>query len=69
MARYPPAKSKRKAGMQSSDWVMQLIEEFSLFVGLSCDGFEGRLSALFADILASNVARERAPVRKWEKKV
>jgi hypothetical protein len=55
--------------MQSSDWVMQLIEEFSLFVGLSCDGFEGRLSALFADILASNVARERAPVRKWEKKV
>jgi hypothetical protein len=23
-------------------------------VGLSCDGFEGKLSALFADILASN---------------
>lgn len=23
-------------------------------MGLSCDGFEGKLSALFADILASN---------------
>jgi hypothetical protein len=42
--------------MRSSDRVMQLLEEFNLFAGLSCDGFKGRLSALFEDILASNDA-------------
>jgi hypothetical protein len=30
-------------------------------VGLSCDGFEGRLSALFEDIVARNDEKEAGP--------
>jgi hypothetical protein len=54
LACCPPAKFKRKVGARSSDWVLQLLEEFSLFVGLFCDGFEGRLSSLLTNIIASN---------------
>jgi hypothetical protein len=49
---YPAANSKYKLG--SSDWVLQIVMEFSHFVDLWCNGFEGKLSALFADIIASN---------------
>jgi hypothetical protein len=45
-----------------------LLEEFSLFVGLSCDGFEGRLSTLFTDIIASNEAQGAGSRSKVGKK-
>jgi hypothetical protein len=54
--------------MRSSNWVMQLLEEFSLFVSLSCDGFEGRLSTLFIDIIASNDAQGAGSRSKVGKK-
>jgi hypothetical protein len=44
--------SKVKNG--SPEWILHLAEEFGLIVGLTCDGFEEKLSALFADIIASN---------------
>jgi hypothetical protein len=47
---------------------MQLLEEFSLFVSLSCDGFEGRLSTLFIDIIASNDAQGAGSRSKVGKK-
>jgi hypothetical protein len=47
----PTIKSRGKVGAQSSDWVLQLIKVFSHIVGLSCDGYEGKLSALFEDII------------------
>ena len=43
--------------MQPSCWALHLGEEFSHFVGLSCDGFEGKLSALCVDIVASNAVQ------------
>jgi hypothetical protein len=43
--------------MQPSGWALHLGEEFSHFVGLLCDGFEGKLLALFADIVASNAVQ------------
>ena len=46
--------SRAKKG--SVEWVLQLVEEFSLFVGISCNGFE--LSALYANIVARNVDKE-----------
>jgi hypothetical protein len=46
----PAASSKAK--WRSAEWVLQLVAEFSLFVGISCDGFE--LSSLYAYIIASN---------------
>jgi hypothetical protein len=54
LACCPQAKFKRKVRARSSDGVLQLLEEFNLFMGLSCDGFEGRLSSLFIDIIANN---------------
>lgn len=54
----PTAKNRGKTGGQSSDRVLQLVKEFRLFVGLSCDGFEEKLSALFEDIIASNAEQE-----------
>jgi hypothetical protein len=50
----PANKVRGKAGDQSSAWVLQLVKVFSQLVGLSCDGYEGKLSALFEDIVASN---------------
>lgn len=44
----------RKEGPLSSESTLQLVEEFSHYVGLSCDGHVGKLSALFADIIANN---------------
>ena len=44
--------SKAKNGFL--EWILHLVEEFSLFVGLTCNGFEEKLSVLFADIIASN---------------
>lgn len=40
LACYPPAKLKWKVGERSPNWILQMLEEFSLFVGHSCDGFE-----------------------------
>jgi hypothetical protein len=54
LACYPPAKLKRKVGERSPDWILQMLEEFSLFVGHSCDGFEENFLTLFTDIIASN---------------
>jgi len=57
---YCPAdKFRGKSGKRSSNWVLQLVQEFSHLVGLSCDGFEGRLSALFEDIVAKNDEKEQ----------
>jgi hypothetical protein len=57
---YCPAdKFRGKSGKRSSNWVLQLVQEFSHLVGLSCDGFEGRLSALFEDIVARNDEKEQ----------
>jgi hypothetical protein len=49
----PVAKFKGKAGLWSSDWVLQLVEEFSHYVGLLCGCSEGKLSALFGVIIVS----------------
>jgi hypothetical protein len=49
----PVAKFKGKAGLWSSDWVLQLFEEFSHYVGLLCGCSEGKLSALFGVIIVS----------------
>jgi hypothetical protein len=48
----PAAFSKVKKG--SPKWTLHLVEEFNLFVGLTCDGFEEKLLTLFANIIASN---------------
>jgi hypothetical protein len=69
LACCPLAKFKRKVGVRSSDWVLQLLEEFSLFVGHSCDGFERRLLTLFTDIIASNEAQGAGSRSKVGKKV
>jgi hypothetical protein len=37
-------------------------------VGLSCDGYEGKLSALFADIIANNEEKGVVSVSTVEKK-
>jgi hypothetical protein len=50
----PAYKARGQTSAQSSDWVLQLVMVFSHLVGLSCDGFEGKLLALFEDIIASN---------------
>jgi hypothetical protein len=57
----PTDKFRGKSGKWSSNWVFHLIHEFSHLVGLSCDGFEGRLSALFEDIVATNDEKEAGP--------
>lgn len=51
---YPTLKFLGKEGSQSSERVLQLVKKFSHFVGLLCDGYERKLSALFADIIAKN---------------
>jgi len=53
-----------KSGKRSSDWVLHLVQEFSHLVGLSCEGFEGRLWALFEDIVARNDEKEESPSMK-----
>jgi hypothetical protein len=50
----PVNKTRGKSGAQSSEWVLQFVMIFSHLVGLSCDGYEGKLSALFEEIIASN---------------
>ncbi len=45
-----------------------MLEEFSLFVGLSFDGFKGRLSALFMDIIVNNEAQGVGSCSKVGKK-
>jgi hypothetical protein len=41
---------------------------FSQFVGLSCDGYEGKLSALFEDIVASNAEKASGSKSRMGKK-
>jgi hypothetical protein len=41
----PANKSRGKTGAQSSDWILQFALIFRHLVGLSCDGYEGKLSA------------------------
>jgi hypothetical protein len=53
-----------KSGKRSSEWVLHLVKEFSHLVGLSCDVFEGRLSALFEDIVARNDEKEEGSSMK-----
>ena len=43
-----------KKGSQTADKALKLVEEFSHYVGILCDGYEGKLSELFADIIANN---------------
>jgi len=57
----PVDKFRRKSGKSSPDWVLQLVQESSHFVGLSCDGFRGRVSALYEDIVARNDENEAGP--------
>jgi hypothetical protein len=68
LACCPPPKTKRKVVERSSDWVLQMLEEFSHYVGLSCDGFEGRLSSLFSDIIANHEAQGAGSHSKVGKK-
>lgn len=42
-----------KKGTNSFERAVKLVEEFSQFVGISCDGFKRKLSELFAHILLS----------------
>lgn len=51
-------KYRGKTGKRSLEWVLQLVKDFSHLVQLSCDGYEGKLSALFADIIASNTEQD-----------
>jgi hypothetical protein len=46
-----------KKGDSSVDRVVKLVEEFSHFVGISCDGFEEKLLELFANIIENNVEK------------
>jgi hypothetical protein len=67
--RYCPAKKSRgKAGAQSTDWVLHLVLVFSQLVGLSCDGYEGKLSALFEEIIASNSGKVSGTSSRANKK-
>jgi hypothetical protein len=50
----PVNKTRRKSGAQSSEWVLKFAMIFSHLVGVSCDGYEGKLSALFEEIIANN---------------
>jgi hypothetical protein len=43
-----------KKGSQTAGRALKLVEEFSHYVGILCDGYEGKLSELFADIIANN---------------
>jgi len=46
------------AGKKSSKDFLKAILEYSLSVGVTCDGFEGKLSAVFEAILAENDKKE-----------
>lgn len=50
----PVNKTRGKSGAQSSEWVLKFVMIFSHLVGVSCDGYEGKLSALFEEIIESN---------------
>jgi hypothetical protein len=64
----PAVENRGKTRKRSLDWALQLVKEFSHFVGLSCDGFEGKLLALFEDILASNDEQGAGPCSNVGKK-
>jgi len=49
---FPVVSSKRVAGSLPLDWVLQIVEQILHIVGLSCEGFEEELVALFAAIEA-----------------
>ncbi|KAE8022267.1 hypothetical protein FH972_008082 [Carpinus fangiana] len=49
-----------KNGSQYVDRALKLVEDFSHFVGISCDGFKWKLSELFANISQTMRRRERA---------
>jgi hypothetical protein len=48
------ARGSRAARKRTRAGILRLVKNFGHFVGLSCDGYEGKLAALFEDILASN---------------
>jgi hypothetical protein len=64
----PAFKARGKNGDQHSDWILQLVMVFSRIMGLSCDGFEGRLLALFKDIIASNGGKTSGSSSRASKK-
>jgi hypothetical protein len=43
-----------KKGSRSMDRELKLVEIFSYYVGILCDGYEGKLAELFANIIANN---------------
>jgi hypothetical protein len=48
------ARGSSAARKRSRASILRLVKNFGHFVGLSCDGYEGKLAALLEDILASN---------------
>jgi hypothetical protein len=56
LASRPAAKAKgsHAARKRSRARILRLVKDFGHFVGLSCDGYEGKMAAFFEDILASN---------------
>jgi hypothetical protein len=64
----PAYKARGKNGDQHSDWILQLVMVFSRIMGLSCDGFEGRLLDLYKDIIASNGGKTSGSSSRASKK-
>jgi hypothetical protein len=60
--------NKLRAGVQSSAWVLQLAKVLSHLVGVSCDGDEERLSALFENMVESNSEKGTASSVRTGKK-
>jgi hypothetical protein len=68
--RFCPALAKKKsAGIKSSAWVLQTMKEICHFVGLSCEGFEEELLALFTQLKQVTLIRSRPLVPNWVKEV
>jgi hypothetical protein len=57
-----------KKGFKSVDRALKLVEDLSRFVGILCDGFEGKLSELFANIIGDNKEKGAGVVSNTGKK-
>jgi hypothetical protein len=61
----PPSVNKKKAGVKSSAWLLQIVKDIRHIVEISCEGFDEELMALFMAIDASNIQRNYTLVPIW----
>jgi hypothetical protein len=57
----PIDKVRGFSGKKSSGGFLKAVLEYSHSVGITCDGYEGPLSAMFEAIIASNDKKEAGP--------